>query len=130
MNSSKLAAAWLGSFVFGGCDSAVRAAGLPEVGIGPSGVSLAFGLTVLTMPSAVGHFSGGHFNPAVSLGLTLFHPISIPVSNTSVNPAGSTAVVLFAETGALSQLWLFWVAPLAGVALGAFLHRTLLASDD
>lgn len=226
---NKLAAEFFGTFwlVFGGCGSAVLAAGFPEVGIGLLGVSLAFGLTVLTMAYAVGHVSGGHFNPAVSLGLavsgrfdwselpgywaaqvlgglagaavlfviasgapewtaggfasngfgdlspggyglvavivaevvltaffliiilgatskgapagfapiaiglglTLIHLISIPVSNTSVNPARSLAVAVFAETGALSQVWVFWVAPLAGAALGAIIHKALLSKD-
>ena len=225
---NKLAAEAFGTFwlVLGGCGSAVLAAGFPEVGIGLMGVSLAFGLTVLTMAYAVGGISGGHFNPAVSLGLavggrfsfgelipywiaqlvggtlgalvlylivsgkadftttggfasngygaaspggfnmmaaliaevvmtaffliiilgatdkraaagfapiaiglglTLIHLISIPVTNTSVNPARSTAVALFADGPALSQLWLFWVAPLVGAALGAVLYKGLLA---
>jgi len=222
----KLAAETFGTFwlVLGGCGSAVLAAGFPELGIGFAGVALAFGLTVLTMAYAVGGISGGHFNPAVTLGLavagrhpygellpywvaqlaggviaalvlyliatgngssvggfatngfgefspgkysmlsalicevvmtamfiiiilgatsgrvpagfapiaiglglTLIHLISIPVTNTSVNPARSTAVALFAESaGALPQLWLFWVAPLAGAALGAVLYNALL----
>jgi aquaporin Z len=226
----KLAAEAFGTFwlVFGGCGSAVLAAGFPELGIGFVGVSLAFGLTVLTMAYAVGHISGGHFNPAVSLGLavggrfawsempfywaaqvvggllaavilyvvaagapgwtpggfasngfgelspggygvlsalvievvltaaflivilgatsprapagfapiaiglclTLIHLISIPVTNTSVNPARSTAVALFAETGALSQLWLFWAAPLAGAAIGGVIWTALLNAPD
>jgi len=226
----KLAAEAFGTFwlVFGGCGSAVLAAGFPELGIGFVGVSLAFGLTVLTMAYAVGHISGGHFNPAVSLGLaiggrfawsempyywaaqvvggvlaalllfaiaagapgwtpggfasngfgelspggygmtaallievvltagflivilgatspkvpagfapiaiglclTLIHLISIPVTNTSVNPARSTAVALFAETGALGQLWLFWVAPLAGAAIGGLIWTGLLNAPD
>jgi aquaporin Z len=225
----KLSAEAFGTFwlVFGGCGSAVLAAGFPELGIGFLGVALAFGLTVLTMAYAVGHISGGHFNPAVSLGLalggrfgwselipywiaqlaggilaavvlyliasgkadwtpggfasngfganspggyglfaaflielvltaafliiilgstsakapagfapiaiglglTLIHLISIPVTNTSVNPARSTAVAFFAENGALGQLWLFWLAPLAGAALGAILWKALLAED-
>ncbi|QKV17246.1 aquaporin Z [Oricola thermophila] len=225
----KLAAEGFGTFwlVFGGCGSAVLAAGYPTLGIGFAGVALAFGLTVLTMAYAVGHISGGHFNPAVSLGLavagrfdfkelvpywiaqvagglvagivlyaiasgapefspggfasngyganspgqyglfaallcevvltagflvvilgatskrapagfaplaigfalTLIHLVSIPVTNTSVNPARSTAVAFFAETGAAGQLWLFWVAPLAGAALGALAWRGLLAED-
>jgi aquaporin Z len=226
----KLAAESLGTFwlVFGGCGSAVLAAGFPELGIGFVGVSLAFGLTVLTMAYAVGHISGGHFNPAVSLGLavggrfawsempfywaaqvvggilaalllfaiasgapewtpggfasngfgalspggygmmsallievvltagflivilgatspkapagfapiaiglglTLVHLISIPVTNASVNPARSTAAALFAETGALGQLWLFWVAPLLGAAVGGLIWIWLLNAAD
>ncbi|WP_424975438.1 aquaporin Z [Dinoroseobacter sp. S124A] len=221
---------WLAEFigtywlVFGGCGSALLAAGVADVGIGWLGVSLAFGLSVLTMAYAVGGISGGHFNPAVTLGLavagrfefkdiapywvaqvvggsaaaatlfiifsgqsefagaggfasngfgdlspagygmmasitievvltavfvivilgatshlvpegfapiaiglclTLIHLISIPVTNTSVNPARSTAMALFAETGALSQLWLFWVAPLAGAVIGAVIWGVL-----
>ncbi|WP_424969443.1 aquaporin Z [Dinoroseobacter sp. S76] len=221
---------WLAEFigtywlVFGGCGSALLAAGVADVGIGWMGVSLAFGLTVLTMAYAVGGISGGHFNPAVTLGLavagrfefkdiapywvaqviggaaaaatlfvivsgqpdfagtggfasngfgelspggysmvaalvaeivltavfifvilgatshlvpegfapiaiglclTLIHLISIPVTNTSVNPARSTAMALFAETGALSQLWLFWVAPLVGAVIGAVIWGVL-----
>ncbi|RDC71530.1 aquaporin Z [Rhodovulum sp. 12E13] len=214
-----LLAEFLGTFVLvlGGCGSAVLAAGVPDVGIGWLGVSLAFGLTVMCMAYAVGGISGGHFNPAVTLGLriagrfdgslplywgaqvagavaagavlfvivsgqagfdgvgsfasngygaaspggysmmsglvtevvltavflviilgatapgvpagfapiaiglglTLIHLVSIPVTNTSVNPARSTGVALFAGPTALSQLWLFWVAPLAGGVLGA-----------
>lgn len=226
----KCYAEFFGTFwlVFGGCGSAVLAAAFPELGIGFVGVSLAFGLTVLTMAYAVGGISGGHFNPAVSLGLavgnrfswgelipywiaqvvgaiaaalalyyiasgqdgwtaggfasngfgelspggysmqavllaeilltafflivilgstsskvpggfapisiglalTLIHLISIPVSNTSVNPARSTGVAIFAETGALGQVWLFWVAPLVGAALGAAIWRFLLSPDE
>ncbi len=226
----KLAAEFFGTFwlVFGGCGSAVLAAGIPELGIGYAGVSLAFGLTVLTMAYAVGGISGGHFNPAVSLGLaiggrfswgelpgywvaqvigafcaggslfliasgmdgwspggfasngfgelsphgysmmaallieiiltagfllvilgstsskapagfapiaiglalTLIHLISIPVTNTSVNPARSTGVAFYAETGAVSQLWLFWLAPLVGAAIGVIIWRYLLAPDE
>jgi aquaporin Z len=226
---SRLYAEFLGTFwlVFAGCGSAVLAAGFPDVGIGFVGVSLAFGLSVLTMAYAVGHISGGHFNPAVSLGLavarrfawsevpsywgaqilggftaacllyliasgsagwspggfasngygilspggyglisafvievvltalflliilgatsarapagfapiaiglglTLIHLISIPVTNTSVNPARSTAVVLFAETGAIRQLWLFWVAPLLGAAAGAVIWTMMRAEQ-
>lgn len=226
---NKLAAEFFGTFwlVFGGCGSAVLAAAFPEVGIGFVGVSLAFGLTVLTMAYTVGGISGGHFNPAVSLGLalggrfpmkdmlgywvaqvlggiagaavlyviasgkagfvasgfasngydalspggysmmavlvmevvmtaffliiilgstsakapagfapiaiglglTLIHLVSIPVSNTSVNPARSLAAAIFAETGALAQVWLFWVAPLAGAALGAIIWKSLLGKD-
>lgn len=225
-----LAAEFFGTFwlVFGGCGAAVLAAAFPELGIGFTGVALAFGLTVLTMAYAVGGISGGHFNPAISLGLavagrfgwkdlipywvaqvagaivagavllmiasgkagfvaggfasngfgelspggysmqsallieivltagflivilgstsrlvpagfapiaiglalTLIHLISIPVTNTSVNPARSTGVALFADTAATSQLWLFWVAPLVGGALGALIWRFLLAAPD
>ena len=226
---NKLSAEFFGTFwlVFGGCGSAVLAAAFPELGIGFLGVAFAFGLTVLTMAYAVGGISGGHFNPAVSLGLmvagrlpakdlipywiaqvlgaiaaaavlylvasgkdgfsagglasngygelspggysmmagllieivltaffliiilgstsslapagfapiaiglglTLIHLISIPVTNTSVNPARSTGVALFAETAALSQLWLFWVAPLIGAAIGAIIWKGLLGKD-
>lgn len=225
----KLGAEFIGTFwlVFGGCGSAVLAAAFPELGIGFVGVSLAFGLTVLTMAYTVGHISGGHFNPAVSLGLavggrfsygellpywvaqvlgsfvaagilfviasgapdwsaggfasngygelspggysmmavlvaevvltalfliiilgstspkapagfapiaiglglTLIHLISIPVSNTSVNPARSTSVAFYAETAAVPQLWLFWVAPLVGAAIGALIWNFLLSTD-
>ena len=212
---------WL---VLGGCGSAVLAAAFPELGIGFAGVALAFGLTVLTMAYAVGHISGGHFNPAVSiglwaggrfpasqllpyivaqvlgaiaagavlyvvasgnadfslaggfasngygahspggysmmsallmevvmtmfflmiilgatdkrapagfapiaigLGLTLIHLISIPVTNTSVNPARSTGVALFVGRWAVEQLWLFWVAPIVGALLGAVAYRAI-----
>ncbi len=227
--SSKLMAEFFGTFwlVLGGCGSAVLAAGVADVGIGWLGVSFAFGLTVLTMAYAVGHISGGHFNPAVSLGLmiggrfdardlipywiaqvigaiaaaavlylivsgapgfegvggfasngygeaspqgysltsalvieiamtafflliilgatsdrapagfapiaiglglTLIHLISIPVTNTSVNPARSTGVALFADGPALAQLWLFWVAPLIGGAIGALIWKAM--ADD
>jgi aquaporin Z len=226
----RLSAEAFGTFwlVFGGCGAAVLAAGFPEVGIGFVGVSLAFGLTVLTMAYAVGGISGGHFNPAVSLGLaiagrfdykdlvpywvaqlvggilgaavlfviasgapgfvaggfasngydalspggygllaalvaevvltafflivilgstsklapagfapiaiglalTLIHLISIPVTNTSVNPARSIAAAIFAQSGALSQVWLFIVAPLAGAALGAIIWKTLLSPSE
>jgi aquaporin Z len=226
---NKLAAEFFGTFwlVFGGCGSAVLAAAFPEVGIGLLGVSLAFGLTVLTMAYTVGGISGGHFNPAVSLGLALggrfpmkdmigywiaqvlggivgaavlyfiasgkagfvaggfasngfdalspggyslisvlvmevvmtaffliiilgstskaapagfapisiglglalIHLVSIPVSNTSVNPARSLAAAIFADNGALMQVWAFWVAPLAGAALGAIIWKSLLGKD-
>lgn len=226
----KLAAEFFGTFwlVFGGCGSAVLAAGFPQLGIGFVGVSFAFGLTVLTMAYAVGGISGGHFNPAVSLGLalagrfewkelvpywvvqvigglagaavlyviasgapnfapggfasngydalspgkyslmaaavaeivltamflliilgstsraapagfapiaiglglTLIHLISIPVTNTSVNPARSTAVAFFAQTGAVSQLWLFWLAPLIGAAIGGLIWKLLLSPGE
>lgn len=226
----KLSAEFIGTFwlVFAGCGSAVLAAGVPEVGIGFVGVSLAFGLSVLTMAYTVGSISGGHFNPAVTLGLvlagraearelvpywiaqllggvvgagilyiiasgvagytpggfasngydtlspggygmlaalvaevvltavfllvilgstskaapagfapiaiglslTLIHLISIPVTNTSVNPARSTAAAIFAQNGAIGQLWLFWLAPLVGAALGALIWRYILAPGE
>jgi aquaporin Z len=224
----RLTAEALGTFwlVFGGCGSAVLAAAFPQLGIGFVGVALAFGLTVLTMAYAVGHISGGHFNPAVTVGLfaggrfpahevvqyivaqviggiaagavlcliasgkpgfdvaasgfasngygahspggyslqaavvaefvltaffiliihgatdsrapagfapiaiglalTLIHLISIPVTNTSVNPARSTGVAIFQGSWALAQLWLFWVVPLVGGAAGGFAYRRLL----
>ena len=227
----KYFAEFFGTFwlVFGGCGSAVLAAAYPELGIGFAGVSLAFGLTVLTMAYAVGHISGGHFNPAVSIGLlvggrfsakelipyivaqviggiaagavlyliatgkvgfdatasgfasngfgenspngysltaalvieivltaffliiimgatderapkgfapiaiglalTLIHLISIPVTNTSVNPARSTGVALFQGTWAIDQLWLFWVAPIIGAAIGALIYKHLIAGS-
>lgn len=216
---------WL---VLGGCGSAVLAAAFPDVGIGLLGVSLAFGLTVLTMAFAIGHISGCHLNPAVSIGLwaggrfpakelvpyivaqvlgglaaggvlyliasgkagfdvsagfasngygehspggyslqaalitevvmtmmfllvilgatdkrapqglapiaiglclTLIHLISIPVTNTSVNPARSTGVALFVGDWATAQLWLFWVAPIVGAVLGAGVYR-FIGRDD
>ncbi|NKL68454.1 aquaporin Z [Rhizobium leguminosarum bv. viciae] len=220
-----LVAEFLGTFwlVFGGCGSAVLAAAYPELGIGFVGVAFAFGLTVLTMAYAVGGISGGHFNPAVSLGLTvagrfpaarlvpyvvaqvvgavaaaallyliasgkagfelggfaangygdhspggysllsallievlltmffliiilgstssrvpagfaplaiglgltLIHLVSVPVTNTSVNPARSTGQALFVGGWALQQLWLFWIAPLAGGALGGLVWKFL-----
>ncbi|MEI6642911.1 MAG: aquaporin Z [Novosphingobium sp.] len=228
--TKKLTAEFFGTFwlVFGGCGSAILAAAFPSLGIGFAGVSLAFGLTVLTMAYAVGGISGGHFNPAVSLGLavanrfewrnllpywiaqvagavvaggllfviatgkpefapggfasngygalspggysltaallievvltagflivilgstskavpagfapiaiglalTLIHLISIPVTNTSVNPARSTGVALFATTDALGQLWLFWLAPMLGAAVGGLGWRYLLGDQE
>jgi len=223
-------AEFLGTFwlVLGGCGSAVLAAAFPNVGIGLLGVSLAFGLTVLTMAFAIGHISGCHLNPAVSIGLwaggrfpanklvpyiaaqvlgailaggvlyiiasgaagfdvskgfasngfgahspggysllaalvcevvmtmfflliilgatdkrapagfapiaiglalTLIHLVSIPVTNTSVNPARSTGVALYVGDWAIDQLWLFWVAPIAGALLGAFAYR-FIASEE
>jgi aquaporin Z len=228
--SKRLLAEFLGTFwlVFGGCGSAVLAAAFPELGIGFVGVALAFGLTVLTMAYAVGGISGGHFNPAVSVGLmiggrfeakdlipyviaqvigaivasavlyvvvsgkadfagiggfatngygeaspgkyglgsalvievvltfmfliiilgathgrvpkgfapiaiglalTLIHLISIPVTNTSVNPARSTGPALFVGGIALQQLWLFWVAPIVGAVLAGITHKALFEKD-
>ncbi len=223
--SKRFSAELFGTFwlVFGGCGSAVLAAGIPNLGIGYAGVALAFGLTVLTMAFAIGHISGCHLNPAVSIGLwaggrfpakellpyivaqviggviagavlyliasgvdgwqpggfasngygehsphgyslvsalvievvltcmfliiimgstdkkapqglapvaiglalTLIHLISIPVTNTSVNPARSTGVALFADGWALQQLWLFWVAPIIGGILGGTIYKWL-----
>jgi aquaporin Z len=224
-------AEFVGTFwlVLGGCGSAVLAAAFPGLGIGLLGVALAFGLTVLTMAFAIGHISGCHLNPAISLGLwaggrfpakdlvpyivaqvlgavvaggvlyviasgkagfdvaagfasngygehspggysllaalvteivmtamflliimgatdkrapqgfapiaiglalTLIHLISIPVTNTSVNPARSTGVALFAGGWALGQLWLFWVAPIVGGVIGATIYRYLLGSES
>ncbi|PAU87219.1 aquaporin Z [Pseudomonas sp. WN033] len=221
---NKYVAEFFGTFwlVLGGCGSAVLAAAFPELGIGLAGVSLAFGLTVLTMAYAIGHISGCHLNPAVSIGLwaggrfpakelvpyiiaqvvggivaggvlyliasgkagfdvsagfasngygahspdgyglgsalitevvmtmmflvvilgatdkrapqgfapiaiglclTLIHLISIPVTNTSVNPARSTGVAIYVGDWAIAQLWLFWLAPIVGAALGAVIYR-------
>ncbi len=226
MNGKRFAAEAIGTFwlTFGGCGSAVIAAGFPQVGIGLLGVALAFGLTVLTMAYAIGHVSGCHLNPAVTVGLTcggrfpvglvlpyilaqvigaivgaailyaiasgapgfsldagfaangfaehspgkyslgacflaevvltmmflfiimgathgkapagfapiaiglaltLIHLISIPVTNTSVNPARSTGPALFVGGWALAQLWMFWVAPIIGGAVGGVLYRWL-----
>jgi aquaporin Z len=229
--TQKLSAEFLGTLwlVFGGCGSAVLAAAFPQVGIGLLGVSFAFGLSVLTMAYAVGHISGGHFNPAVTLGcfaagrisakdilpyviaqlagavagagilfliasgkagfslsggfasngyadhspgnytllaalvievvmtffflivilgatdprapkglapiaiglaLTLIHLVSIPVTNTSVNPARSTGPALFVGGWAIKQLWLFWLAPLVGAAIAGFVHRSLIVEAE
>ena len=226
----KLFAEFFGTFwlVFGGCGSAIFAAGFPDLGIGFTGVALAFGLTVLTMAYAVGHISGGHFNPAVSFGLwaggkfpakdllgyiiaqligaivaagclylilsgksdfvdvggfaangygdlspdgysmtsaliaefiltaffllvilgstnerapkgfapiaiglalTLIHLISIPITNTSVNPARSTSQALFAGGEFTGQLWLFWLAPIAGAIIAGFIHKALFDKE-
>ena len=216
---------WL---VLGGCGSAVLAAAFPEVGIGLLGVALAFGLTVLTMAFAIGHISGCHLNPAVSIGLwaggrfpanqllpyivaqvigaivaggvlyliatgqpgfelggfasngygehspggyslfaallteivmtmmflfvimgatderapkglapiaigfclTLIHLVSIPVTNTSVNPARSTGVAVYVGDWAVGELWLFWVAPIIGAVLGALIYRYIGSTED
>lgn len=227
----KYAAELIGTFwlVLGGCGSAVLAAAFPELGIGLLGVSLAFGLTVLTMAYAIGHISGCHLNPAVSIGLwaggrfpanelipyivaqviggilaggvlyliatgkagfdlsggfasngygdhspggysmgsafitevvmtmmflivilgatdkrapagfapiaiglclTLIHLISIPVTNTSVNPARSTGVALYVGDWATAQLWLFWIAPIIGAAIGAAIYRFIGKTED
>ena len=183
---NKYGAEFFGTFwlVLGGCGSAVLAAAFPQVGIGLLGVSLAFGLTVLTMAYAIGHISGCHLNPAVTvglcaggrfpagqvlpyvvaqiagaiaaggvlyliasgkagfdasagfaplaigLGLTLIHLISIPVTNTSVNPARSTGVALFVGNWAVAQLWVFWLAPIAGGILGAVVYRAIGSAKD
>lgn len=231
----KLFAEFFGTYwlVFGGCGSALFAAGFPDLGIGFAGVAFAFGLTVLTMAYAVGHISGGHFNPAVSFGLwaggrfsakellsyivsqclgaiaaagtlffilsgkegfaidntkagafatngydafspdgysmiaaftaefvltlffllvilgatdklangkfagvaiglalTLIHLISIPITNTSVNPARSTSQAIFAQGESLSQLWLFWLAPILGAIVGGLIYKNLLQKEE
>lgn len=231
----KLFAEFFGTYwlVFGGCGSALFAAGIPELGIGFAGVALAFGLTVLTMAYAVGHISGGHFNPAVTLGLwasgrfetkeiipyllsqcvgavaaaatlyfilsgkegfsidatqagtfasngygafspqgfsltsafvaefvltlfflliilgstdkfangkfagiaiglalTLIHLISIPITNTSVNPARSLSQAIFVGGEPLGQLWLFWVAPILGAVIGGLIYKNLLQKQS
>jgi len=227
----KLVAEFIGTFwlVLGGCGSAVLAAGIPDLGIGFMGVALAFGLTVLTGAYALGHISGGHFNPAVSIGLwaggrfeakelpgyivaqvlggilgaailyliasgidtfsltdgfaangygehspmgysltaglvsevvmtfmflivilgathknaspgfggmaiglalTLIHLISIPVTNTSVNPARSTSQAVFVGDWALDQLWLFWVAPIAGAILAGLVYKFMAPQKE
>ena len=178
--SNRATAEFLGTFwlTFGGCGSAVLAAAFPALGIGFAGVALAFGLTVLSMAYGVGAISGGHFNPAVTLGLwaggripsgyilpyivaqlagavaaaavlyliasgkpgfemggfapiaiglalTLIHLISIPVTNTSVNPARSTGPALFAGGAYIGQLWMFWIAPILGGVLGGLGARML-----
>lgn len=229
--SKRCTAEFIGTFwlVFGGCGSAVLAAAFPEVGIGLLGVSFAFGLTVLTMAYAIGHISGCHLNPAVSvglvaggrfksaelvpyiiaqvvggiagagmlyliasgkadfkladgfasngygdhspggysllagfvaefvltfmflliilgatdkrapqgfapiaigLGLTLIHLIGIPVTNLSVNPARSTGPAIFVGGWALMQLWLFWIAPIAGAAVAGIVHRQVFSAPD
>ena len=223
---NKYIAEFIGTFwlVFAGCGSAIFAAAFPDVGIGLAGVSLAFGLTVLTMAFAIGHISGCHLNPAVSIGLwiggrfnakdlvpyiiaqvaggiaaggalyliasgkegfsltngfasngfgahspdkysmlaclitevlttafflviilgatakrapqgfapiaiglalTLIHLVTIPITNCSVNPARSTGVAVFVGDWAVSQLWLFWAAPIAGAIIGALVHRSI-----
>ena len=191
---TKLSAEFLGTFwlVLGGCGSAVLAAAFPALGIGFLGVSLAFGLTVLTGVYALGPISGGHFNPAVSVGLwaagrfpteqvlpyivaqvvgaivgaglvsevvmtfmflivilgtthqrapvgfaglaigfalALIHLISIPVTNTSVNPARSTGPAIFVGGWALQQLWLFWIAPVIGAAIAGFTYKGLFEGE-
>ena len=229
--SRRVTAEFIGTFwlVLGGCGTAVLAAGFPKLGVGFVGVALAFGLTLLTMAFAIGHISGCHINPAVTVGLfsggkfpgsevipyiiaqvlggivaaavlyviasgaadfslsngfaangygdhspggyplssalvcevvmtfiflfvimgaldkrlptgfapipiglvlTLIHLVSIPVTNTSVNPARSTGPALFVGGWALGQLWLFWVAPIVGGALGGFTYRTLAGGSD
>jgi glycerol uptake facilitator-like aquaporin len=116
-------AEFIGTFwlVFGGCGTAVLAAAFPAVGVGLLGVSLAFGLTVLTMAYAIGHLSG---LPA-RRDTELIHLIGIPVTNLSVNPARSTGPAVFVGRWALAQLWLFWVAPIIGAAIAGFAYPAI-----
>ncbi|AGH94693.1 aquaporin [Pseudobdellovibrio exovorus] len=141
MNLKKLLAEVIGTswLVLGGCGAAVLAAAFPEVGIGLHGVSLAFGLTVVTMAYAIGSVSGCHLNPAVTiglaaagfaplaigLGLTLIHLVTIPVTNTSVNPARSLGPAVFVGGWALQQVWLFWVGPIVGAIIGACAYKVV-----
>jgi aquaporin Z len=128
----KAFAEFLGTFwlVFGGCGSAVLAVAFPGLGIGFVGVAFAFGLTLLTMAYAIEHISGGFAPIAIGLGLTLIHLISIPVTNTSVNPARSTAPALFVGGWALQQLWLFWVAPIVGAAVAGVVYSAVFAERE
>lgn len=125
---NKLMAEGIGTFwlVFGGCGSAVLAA-YRELGIGFVGVSLAFGLTVLTMAYAVGSISGGHFNPAV-FGRP-DHRWTLPCIQPASNPARSTSQALFAGGVSVSQLWLFWVAPVVGGILGGLIWKIMGERD-
>jgi glycerol uptake facilitator-like aquaporin len=135
MDLRKCLAETIGTFwlTFAGCGSAVIAAAFPQVGIGLLGVSLAFGLTVLTMAYAIGHISGCHLNPAVTVGLAAggrfptkdVIPYAVAHTNTSVNPARSTGPALFVGGWALAQLWMFCAPPLIGGALGGLLYRWL-----
>src|SRR5436190_928511 len=157
--SRKLGAEFVGTFwlVLGGCGSAVLAARFPEIGIGLVGVALAFGLTVVTMAYAVGHISviagfltelvltagflfvimgatdtrapSGFAPLAIGLALTLIHLISIPITNTSVNPARSTGPALLVGGWALAQLWLFWLAPILGGIVGGAAYRWLATTE-
>lgn len=118
--------------VLGGYGSAVLAAAFPQLAIGFAGVALAFGLTVLVMAFVVGHISGGRFNPVVTIGLalTLIHLVSIPVTNASVNPARSTGVAIFLGGWALEQLWMFWLLPIIGAAIGGAIYRFVLENAE
>src|SRR5438045_1074580 len=121
MNTKKCTAEAIGTawLTFAGCGSAVIAAGFPQVGIGLLGVSLAFGLSVVTMAYAIGHISGCHLNPAVTIGLTAGGRFPASALPPSTGPA------VFVGGWALAQLWLFWVAPIIGGALGGVLYRWL-----
>lgn len=131
--SKKLTAEFVGTFwlILGGCGSAVLAAAFSQLGIGLPGVSLDFWFD--RRDHGVRHWprinAPSRFAPlAIGLALTLIHLISIPITNTSVNPARSTGPAIFVQGWALSQLWLFWVAPLVGAAIGALVYR-FIASD-
>ena len=145
---TKLSAEFLGTFwlVLGGCGSAVLAAAFPQVGIGLLGVSLAFGLTVLTaalicevvmtmmfllviLGATHQRAPVGFAGIAIGLALTLIHLISIPVTNTSGNPARSAGPALFVGGWALQQLWLFWTAPMVGAAVAGFVYRTVFETE-
>ncbi|MBD8603717.1 aquaporin [Pseudomonas sp. CFBP 8771] len=122
----KLAAEFLGTFwlVFGGCGSAIFAAKFPELGIGFAGVSLAFGLTVLTMAYAVGPISGGHFNPAVTVGLWAGGRIS----SSEVLPYVLAQVA--GARAAAAALWMFWLAPIMGGLIGGWVGRAMGEKND
>jgi aquaporin Z len=148
MMFAKLSAEFLGTFwlVLCGCGSGVLAAAFPQVGIGLLGVSLAFGLTVLTaaliceavmtmmflldiLGSTHQRAPVGFAGIAIGLALTLIHQISMPVTNTSANPARSTGPALFVGGWALQQLWLFWIAPMVGAAVAGFVYRAVFETE-
>jgi glycerol uptake facilitator-like aquaporin len=135
---SKLTAEFIGTFwlVLGGCGSAVMAAAFPDVGIGLLGVSLAFGLRVLSAAYALGPISGGHFNPAVSVGLWAGgrFPAALLLSYTVAQVLGGvvaagTATAVIVGDWALQQLWLFWLAPVIGAAIAGFAYKSVLEGE-